>query len=120
MDNNTENAEKPPVGNLTDFVEGVDENNPLDIEVSVTDEGKIIVFHNKKFKQEISWFEYNVEESKLDFIQDNGEIRNAGLPLAPGIAKYMHNAHQILMVLMNDESGQADEGHYIPLIVHKL
>jgi hypothetical protein len=111
--------ERPPVGNLTDFVTGVDKNNPLAIEVSVSDEGRVIVFHDKPFKTDISWYEYDLNKSKLDFILDGGEIRDAGMPLAPQISKHMQNTHQILTVLLDDKTGEAKEGAYIPLIIHQ-
>ncbi len=111
--------DRPPVGNLTDFVTGVDENNPLSIEVAVDEKGKVIVFYNKPFRTEISWFEYDLTESKLDFILEGGEVRDAGMKLAPIIAKNMQNSHQILIVLMDDKTGEAEEGQYIPLIVHR-
>lgn len=110
---------RPPVGNLTDFVIGVDKNNPLDIEVSVNEDGNVIVFHNKEFKSPLSWYEYDLDKSKLDFVMDNGDIRDAGMPLAREISKHMQNAHQILTILLDDETGQAKQGTYIPLIVHR-
>ncbi len=56
MNDSTEQSpDRPPVGTLVDFVEGVDKDNPLDIEVAVNDKGKVVVFHNRAFKKEISW-----------------------------------------------------------------
>jgi hypothetical protein len=110
---------RPPVGNLTDFVEGVDEKNPLDIEVAVNENGKIVVFHNRKFRNEVSWFEFDLGNYALDFVMDEGEIRNAGVALTKQMAKYMQNSHQILMVLLDNETGQAAQGNYIPLIIHQ-
>ncbi len=112
-------SETPPVGNLTDFVEGVDKKNPLDIEVAVNEQGKVVVFHNRKFKQPVSWFEFDLGTYKLDFILDDGKMRDAGLPLTQNVAKYMQNAHQILMVFIDNDTGEATEGHYVPLILHK-
>jgi hypothetical protein len=106
-------------GYLSDFVSGVDKDNPLDIEVAVdTDTNKVMVFHNKPFTTEISWFEYDINNSKLDFILEDGQTRDFGMALPAKIGKYMQNAHQILTILMNDETGDADEGRYIPLIIH--
>lgn len=111
--------ERPPVGNLTDFVSGVDANNPLNIEVSVNDKGKVVVFYNRPFKTEVSWFEFDLTNSKLDFIMDGGDIRGAGMPLGDDMARYMHNTHQILMVLIDAATGEAKEGYYVPLIIHR-
>lgn len=111
--------DRPPVGTLVDFVEGVDETHHLDIEVAVNEKGKVVVFHNRVFKNNISWFEFDLETHKLDFILDDGETRDAGLPLGEKVAKYMQNSHQILMVLLDDDTGEATQGNYIPLIIHK-
>lgn len=107
-------------GNLTDFVLGVDDNNPLDIEVAVNETGKVVVFHNREFKSPISWFEFDLTASRLSFILEDGQVRDAGLPLNPAIAKHMQNSHQILTVFMDDETGDAKEGQFIPLIIQRV
>lgn len=112
--------QRPPVGNLTDFVYGAREDNPLHVEIGVDDKGKVVVFHDKPFRNDVSWFEYDAEASKLDFVLDDGEIRDIGMQLVPEISKHMHNTHQILMVLLDDETGEAKEGIYVPLIIHQI
>lgn len=113
-------TERTPVGNLTDFVDGVDKDNPLDLEITVdANTNNVVIFYNKPFTTDISWFEYNLKTSKLDFIMDGGEIRDVGMPLNASIARYMQNAHQILTVEMNDETGQANKGAYIPVILQQ-
>ena len=107
------------VGNLTDFVYGVDADNHLDIEVAVNELGKVVIFHNRVFKNDIGWFEFELATNRLNFIMDDGEIRDAGMALTPQMAKNMHNSHQILMVLIDPETGDAKEGHYVPLIIHQ-
>lgn len=112
-------SDRPPVGNLTDFVYGVDTTHRLNIEVAVNEKGKVVVFHNRPFKKDVSWFEFDLGTNRLDFILDDGDIRDAGLPLGRDVAKYMQNSHQILMVLLDDDTGEAKEGNYVPLIIHK-
>jgi hypothetical protein len=112
-------SQRPPVGNLTDFVIGVDETNRLDIEVSIRASGKVIVFHSHKFKTPIAWFEFDLNSKQLDFVLEDGAVRDIGLPLSGDVAKHMQNAHQILTVLMDPETGEAEEGNYIPLILHR-
>jgi len=119
MSETQEQENRPPVGNLTDFVIGVDKNNPLDIEVAVNEEGNVIVFHNKQFKDPLSWFEYDLEDSRLDFVMNDGDVRNARMRVPPAISKFMQNTHQILTILLDDETGQAVQGTYVPLIVHR-
>ena len=118
-DTHSESSNRPDVGTLVDFVYGVDEDNPLDIEVAVNEEGRVVVFHDKPFKVDLSWFEYDLGTSKLDFVLDDGEIRDAGMQIAPQISKHMQNSHQILTVLIDDKTGELKEGKYIPLILHQ-
>lgn len=118
-DTPVEFTNRPPVGNLTDFVYGVDADHHLDIEVAVNEKGKVVVFHNRPFKNEVAWFEFDLGNNKLDFVLDDGDIRDAGLPLGKDVAKYMQNSHQILMVLLDDDTGEAKEGNYVPLVIHK-
>ena len=110
--------EHAPVGTLVDLVTGVDEDNPLDLNIAVNHEGKIVVFHDKPFKDPLSWLEFDLHTRNLDFILEDGELRNTGIPIQENISKNMQNTHQILMILMDDSTGEAKEGHYIPLIVH--
>ncbi|MGH1403593.1 MAG: hypothetical protein ACRBDL_05070 [Alphaproteobacteria bacterium] len=106
-------------GSLIDFVYGVTDESKLQIEVAVKDDGRCAVFYNKPFKNELSWLEFDLETCRLDFVLDDGEIRNIGMPLTNNMAKNMQNTHQMLMVLMDDETGNAKEGVYIPLIIHR-
>ena len=107
-----------PYGNLLDFVYHVEGSDPLLVEVAVKKDGKVAVFHNKPFKNDLSWIEYDIGRRTIEFIMDDGEIRNIGVPVNKDMAKNMHNSHQILMVLLDDETGQAKEGYYVPLIIH--
>lgn len=105
-------------GNLLDFVEGAESGTKLDIEVVVKEDGKCAIFHNKKFKNALSWLEFDLQSYRLDFVLDDGEIRDAGLPLTKEVSKNMQNSHQVLMVLMDEKTGQPKKGHYVPLILH--
>lgn len=107
------------VGNLTDFVIGKEGDQRLDIEVAIQDNGRVVVFHSHPFRDGVSWFEFDLNTNKLDFILEDGDIRDVGLPLTQNVAKHMHNSHQILMVLMDPKTGEAKEGNYVPLIVHR-
>lgn len=119
MGNSVEHSSDPKTfGNLTDFVYGATEESKLEIEVAVKDDGKCAVFHNKPFKNSLSWLEFDLESYKLDFVLDDGEIRDVGLPLTKEVSKNMQNSHQVLMVLMDDATGKPKEGRYVPLILH--
>ncbi len=111
-------TEETTFGNLNDFVVNTDHSIPLDIEIAIEEDGRVILFHNKPFRYKLSWFEFDTETNKLDFVIEDGNVRDFGMPLKPVVAKYMHNAHQILTVEVNQETGQASHGSYIPLIMH--
>ncbi|MFN3700160.1 MAG: hypothetical protein ACK4VI_01400 [Alphaproteobacteria bacterium] len=116
----TSEQQQPPsqYGNLLDFVYHVEGSDPLYVEVGVKQDGKVAVFHNKPFKRDLSWIEYDIGRNRIDFVMDDGDIRDVGVPVNKDVAKYMHNTHQVLMVLLDDETGEAKEGYYIPLIIH--
>lgn len=109
---------KEEYGNLNDFVINMDKSIPLQVEVAIEEDGRVILFHNKPFKYQLSWFEFDTSSNQLDFVIEDGNIRDFGLPLDSSVAKHMHNAHQILTVEVNQESGEASRGAYIPLIIH--
>lgn len=104
---------------LVDFVHGVDEEHKLLVQVAVKEDGRCAVFYNRPFKEDPAWLEFNLGTQILDFVLDNGESRNTELPLGQDVSKNMQNTHQVLMVLMDDDTGQAKEGRYVPLILHK-
>ncbi len=115
-----ETIDRPPVGNLTDFVEGIKSDKDfLDIEVAVKHDGRIAIFHTLPFKKAISWFEFDMNDNRLDFIFEDGDIRDIGLPLKQDVAKHMQNSHQILTVLINPKTREEVVGPYVPLILHR-
>lgn len=111
-------APEKEYNNILDFVYNAEGSGQFRLEISVMRDGKVAVFHNKPFKSEISWLEYDVNANLLNFIMDDGEVRDIGFAVKPSIAKNMQNSHQILLILLDDETGQAKEGFYIPLIIH--
>ncbi|MBI1301374.1 MAG: hypothetical protein GC137_06915 [Alphaproteobacteria bacterium] len=117
-DNESQAGEIPKSGNLTDFVYGATEENKLQIEVAVKEDGRCAIFHNKPFRNELSWLEFDLDTCRLNFVLDDGEIRDLGMQLTKDMSKNMQNTHQMLMVLMDDQTGDAKEGIYVPLIIH--
>lgn len=91
----------------------------LKVELVVNERAEAVVFHNKPFKKALSWLEFDLDKSRLDFIMSDGEIRNFGIPVHPDLAKYMQNAFQVLMVLMDEDTGEPEEGNYFPLVIHR-
>ena len=112
-------TQKGNAGNVSDFAIGVSEENPLYIEVAVNPIGKVIVYHDKVFKGDIAWFEFDLETNKLDFIMEDGDVRDIGMSLHEKLAKNMHNSHQVQLVLIDKETKEEKESQYVPLIIHQ-
>ena len=115
----TDIKEKQDVGNLTDFVYGADEGKNVEIDVVVNESGKVVVFHSHVFRDELGWFECDLDERKLLFVFDDGRNTDSGVFISDNMVKYMQNSHQILTVLLDIETGEPKEGSYFPLILQK-
>lgn len=101
------------------FNEGRSPDMDVHVELVVNDRAEAMVLHSKPFSAKLSWLEYDLESSKLDFILEDGDLRNFGIPVHPNLAKYMQNAFQVLMVLMDEKTGEPLDGGYLPLIIHR-
>lgn len=112
-------VEKKETGTLVDFVYGVTEESKLNIEVAVKEDGRCAVFYNKPFKHEPTYLEFDLDTRFLKFVLDTGDMRNTGGQLTENMSKNMQNTHQMLMILMDDDTGKAKEGKYLPLIIHR-
>ncbi len=106
------------VGTLIDFVVDPDETTPLDVQISVNDTGKVIFFYDRAFTVPIGMFEYNMQNNSLSVTMGDNDKRETHLDLFPAITKHMQNTHQILTILMDNKTGEAIEGRYVPLILH--
>lgn len=95
------------------------EDKDFKVELVVNPDAKTFVFHTKPFRKKLSWLEFDLNDNRLDFVTQDGDVRNFGLPVSPELAKYMQNASRVLLVLMDEETGEALEGAYVPLIVHR-
>lgn len=89
------------------------------LNLAVNDQARVVIFHNKPFRQKMSWLEFDLNRNRLDFIMNDGNIRNFGIPVAPDLAKYMQNAFQVLIVLVDEQTGDPEGGNYYPIIVHR-
>lgn len=90
----------------------------MDMEVYYTihDDGDFFIIHDRPFHQELSWVEYDIKTSTIDFIMDDGQMRNFGLPVHPQFGAKLQNTQLIAVVLMRD--GKAISGEDYPLIMH--
>ena len=89
------------------------------INLVINDEAEVYVFHTKSFEKTLSWLEFDLDSRNLDFIMNDGDVRNFGAKVPDHYAKHMQNAYQVMMVQMDDETGEALSGDYFPLIIHR-
>lgn len=109
-----------PIGRADPAVYASEIDDPaFKLNLAVNNEARIVVFHNKPFRMKLSWLEFDLNRNKLDFIMNDGSVRNFGIPVPPDMSRYMQNAFQVLMVLMDEKTGEPEGGNYFPLIVHR-
>lgn len=113
----TENL--PSASNRSGYIDGAPFETDMKVELVINERAETFIFHNKPFTRQISWIEYDLDTSKLDFIMNNGDQRNFGLFVKKDMSKYLQNAYQILMVLTDEKSGEPIEGEYFPIIIHR-
>ena len=90
------------------------------VDLVINDTAEVYVFHNKPFEKTLSWLEFDLDTYRLDFIMNDGDLRHFGAKVPEHLAKHMHNAYQVMMVLMDEKTGQPKSGGYFPLIIHRL
>lgn len=111
--------EKTPEAEAKEYNRGRNADMDMEVELVVNERAEAMVLHDKPFTKSLSWLEYDLDTSKLDFIMNDGDIRNFGIPVDPKLAKYLQNAFQVLMVHMDKKSGEPVEGDFYPLIIHR-
>jgi hypothetical protein len=100
------------------FVSEVDDPD-FKLNLAVNDQARVVIFHNKPFRSKVALLQFDLNKNRLDFIMQDGAALNFGVPVAPDLSKYMQNAFQVLMVLMDEKSGSPEGGTYYPIIIHR-
>lgn len=100
-----------------------DENNRLgadkDIAVDIClnpDDNMVFIVYDRPFSKDLSWLELDLDSSTLDFIMEDGDIRNFGIPVEPLYIKHMQNAAFLELVERNGV--EFIQGMELPLIIH--
>ncbi|MCB9996560.1 MAG: hypothetical protein H6869_09010 [Rhodospirillales bacterium] len=101
------------------YNEGTHPDMNMKVELYVNDRAEAFVFHDKPFAKPLAWLEYDLDEDKMDFVMDDGDLRNFGIPVDPKLKKYLQNSFQVLMVQMDEETGEPIEGDYFPIVIHR-
>src|SRR5688500_15135472 len=104
--------------NLTpDIAQKTEINDPdFKVDLVINDTAESYVFHHKPFRKQLSWLEFDLGTHNLDFVMNDGDVRNFGAKVPDHLARHMQHAYQVMMVLMDEKSGQPVSGDYFPLI----
>lgn len=90
----------------------------MNLDLIVSDRAEICVFHDKPFSKILSWLEYDSRTNRVDFIMEDGDIRNFGIPVEAKLRPYFHNAYVVNIVEMNPTTKKVVGGMELPLIIH--
>lgn len=88
-------------------------------ELLINERAQAFVLHDKPFNDEISWFEFHLDTNRLEFIMEDGDIRDFGMSIDPNLSKYLQNAYVILTVMVDANTGEYTEEEHYPLIIHR-
>lgn len=88
------------------------------IDVVVNPGAKISVFHTKPFRGRLAWVEFDLKSRKLEFVLEDGGMRDFGTPLPAEFVREMQNAQQVLMVLIDEKTLEPIGSQFFPLILH--
>ena len=89
----------------------------LDICVDRTDEAICVLF-DKPFQKELSWIEYDATNASIDFIMDDGDTRNFGMPVPQNVQPYM--AGKSCVSFIRREGKELLEEIEVPLIIRDM
>lgn len=99
------------------------QNNPdsdLAITVFVASQGELCFFHDKPFSKPISWLEYNPDTNIIEFMTEDGEVRNFGIPLPEKYKPAVANAKTAYVIHKNPETKKVVSGKDVPLVIQGL
>lgn len=102
-----------------EYNKGMHPGLQLKAELVVNDRAEAMVLHDKPFEKDLSWLEYDLDSGRLEFIMEDGDIRDFGFSVDPKLEKYLQNAYHVLMVRMDAASGEYEEEESLPLIIHR-
>jgi hypothetical protein len=80
------------------------------------DDGDIFILHDRPFHQELSWVEYDKTDSRIDFIMDDGNIRNFGINVPSEFGEKLKKLDTVSVILTRDQIAVSGEDY--PLIMH--
>jgi hypothetical protein len=103
-------------------LENLDNMHPdLDMVVKlfVTSEGELCIFHDRPFSKDLSWLEYDARSHMVDFVMDDGDLRNFGIEVPHRLRYYFHKQHRVSVIQLNPSSKKVENAIDAALILHE-
>jgi WD40 repeat protein len=88
------------------------------IDLVTGEAGDIYLFHNRPFTERFTRLEYNRLTHRFACRMENGELRNITATLAARFAPTLEQGQQVMMVQMDEKTGEPVGGAYFPLLVY--
>lgn len=92
-------------------------DNAVNVRLVIGDSGSAYVVYDRPFNKIMSWFEYDLDKNSLEFVMEDGEVRNFGIPVSREVGKYLQNTQIISFVHMTDD--RINDASDFPLIIHR-
>lgn len=81
-----------------------DADSLMELVLAVCDRGKIYVFHNQRFLEQISWAEFDLEQSRIFFVTELGRIQGLGIDIEEVMQRtILEISPEINLVLMENK-----------------
>jgi hypothetical protein len=88
------------------------------LEIVVNERSEAFLFHDKPFPEKLKRIEIHRLAGSLELVFDNGRVRDFGMPVDDRLLRYFENADRILVVEMNEKTGEPVEGDYYPAVIY--
>lgn len=90
----------------------------MTVDLFISDAAAVCVIHDRPFSKILSWLEYDSRTNMVDFVMEDGDLRNFGIPVDPKLRAYFHNTHHVRVIQMNPTTKKVENGQELPLIIH--
>jgi|GEM_PF-5514870 len=92
-------------------------DNTSKIDLIIGQDDVFYVLSDTFFDSRVEWLEYYAESRRLEFILEEGEIRNFSIPVEEGLATRLE--HQTAAILLKGTMDKIEEHGGYTLIVHR-
>ena len=87
------------------------------MDLAIGQSGSFYVFSDKFFDKPVGWLEYDAARRSLDFIMEDGEVRNYGQEVDAEMAIHLERQSHAMLIRGTKEDVQSYAGY--TLIVHR-